>query len=801
MATPVRLESQLNTPPISLPRLPWLVGGAAFLFYAVTICPRVALDQSQLLGNVAGWPGIPPMDRPALELVTLPLRWLPDGWVSLALNFESALQAALCLTLLSRCVQLLHANQSLDRRNFLQPPQRLAARRYAWVPVILSAVVCGMDPGFWREAVSTTGVMPDALLSAAGIWCVCELHHSRQPGWLDALAVFWGVGMTDSWAMVAVLPLLGAVALMAWYEVKVTRRLWFRILRSGLLGASAFWLALALAAAFGGHPGDPVGIIVHPCKNLRGQFHLAWQLARINPEAVTIVFFYALPLVPLLLRLKCENIRHLSFTARLQFRLILAGYLLALLAELGISLHPVAGPQNLLRHYTDGGGPLLSLVWLNALGAGYLAGYFHVFFADNPDSKRKAHRRFQRSYSWQARMRQTMVLGVSALPAVMALALAIRMAGPLREIRHGTAADFADLATAGLPAGGGLVLSSDSASLCSLQASLSNRPDYSRWSVVDLTALPDPAYRAKLESRHHVGFLTVGSDRPLDDNDLMCLLVQLARTQPVYLLHPGIGPLFERLTAEPQGLLLRVRPATQALSQDEKLTVATLLANESYWDEIWSNRLGQAVARLGAVRLPMPAFYSLVPLHFVDSPLGMQWFASTLNSWGVQLQYAGRWAAAGRRFDQALAFQTNNLIVRLNRDYNKSLQSGRPVEPPGAAALAQQISRAESLRQVGWLANECDVPIVAAALAGQLQSVGCPRQAAHFMRRACALAPEEPAYPLALAALYVQDRLRDPARDLLATLHQSPFAGRLTPVENARLRKLEANPWMTSTNQ
>jgi len=121
-------------------RLPVQVTLAALMVYAISLSHGVTLNSLPLAAKVAGWDWQPMNSQPLLWLFTLPLRWLPGGWVVWGLNLFSALCGALTLGLLAR---------SLELADWDRPLQMLGAWP-AKLPILLACVVCGLEFNFWR---------------------------------------------------------------------------------------------------------------------------------------------------------------------------------------------------------------------------------------------------------------------------------------------------------------------------------------------------------------------------------------------------------------------------------------------------------------------------------------------------------------------------------------------------------------------------------------------------------------------------------------------------------------------------
>lgn len=81
--------------------LPWLVGAGGLLVYLLTLNRWVPLNGLGMVARVSGWTWQPALDHPLTWTGLYPFRWLPQGWIPLALNLSTAMCAGLVLVLLA----------------------------------------------------------------------------------------------------------------------------------------------------------------------------------------------------------------------------------------------------------------------------------------------------------------------------------------------------------------------------------------------------------------------------------------------------------------------------------------------------------------------------------------------------------------------------------------------------------------------------------------------------------------------------------------------------------------------------
>ncbi len=795
-----------KTARIKQPRLPWLIGGIAFLVYALTLCHSVSLPNLPLTAQVAGWTTNPQADRPLLWLLTAPLKLLPDAWIPAALNLQSAVFATLTLVFLARCVQLLPLNRLRVQTMFQRSSTGLFERRDAWLPVVVACLLGGLELGFWQEAVSATGEMLDALLLAAAVWCVLEYRVSEQTFWLDRLAVIWGVGMAENWVMIAALPLLAVTLIWLWGFGFVKKERWLRVLWWLLLGGMVF-LVLPVANSL-----DSAWSFKHALKESvlaqTGNLSAAYgEFARYDTDlTIVMVLFYLLPVLPLIFRLKDEGSYHTSLQARIQIMTLQLLYGAFLITELWLTLHPAVGPQNIMAQHSRLGTPLLSLVFFNAMGAGYLTAHFLLICGADVSSLRKSNPQFRLPPFLPEWFRKMTVPVLYALPVILLVALAARNLGVIRELNRSPLAGFGQAAAACLPPGGGIIISDDPQRLQLVLAALAHQREYHQWAAVDTTQLADPRYRAALERKHPLGWTELGDKQTLTPAGMTQLLFRLAGTNQIFYLHPSFGYFFEVMDQEPHGLVYQVSRIHERDAFPPALTPALIRENEKFWSQTWTNRLTAIPPirrEVQDVRESLQTrFFSLAAPDSRASRLACEWYAMALDNWGVALQHAGQWPAARQRFEQALVLNTNNVAARMNLDYNRDPNNGGLTDPVVAAGLLQEMSeRRRRTQNLLKTEGPFDGPIMAYALGILFQEVGLPRQAILLMSRAADLTPNDATPKLTLAELYLHARLNDQALQVLQNLRRRATGTPLSEENDTRLHLLEASAWLDTTNQ
>ena len=149
---------------------------------------------------------MPEFTGPVQFVATYPFRWLPPALLPVALNFFSAVCAALTLGLLARSVVLLPQDRTDAQRKRELSAFSFLTTWSAWLPPVLAVAVAGLQLAFWQHATNYTGEMLDLLLFAFVVWSLAEYRLDEREGRLFVAAAVFGAGMADNWAMVGFFP-------------------------------------------------------------------------------------------------------------------------------------------------------------------------------------------------------------------------------------------------------------------------------------------------------------------------------------------------------------------------------------------------------------------------------------------------------------------------------------------------------------------------------------------------------------------------------------------------------------------
>ena len=772
-------------------RLPLCVSLGALFVYGLTLGHGLTLSGLSLAAKVAGWDWQPMAGQPLLWLVTLPLRLLPTGWVTLSLNLLSAVCAAVTLGVLARSVTLLLPHRSPAEN---VAPGGFVLRKEVWFAVAMACVVCGLEFSFWQAATGAwVGELLDLLLLATAIWLLLEHRSDKQElRWIFAATFVWGLGLAENWAMILTFPLFVlALVGLRWVKFFQLRFLLFTtgLLLAGLLVYALLPLANWLAAGSLWSFGEAWQLSFKATKSTIAM--LFTQFVMLHPLVTLLVGFYFL--VPIAACLIRQQKREAVWFSRLLLGLLL-------LVCLWLALDPVSGPRQVILEQTGLALPLLTFDYLNALGAGYLAGYFIFVAQFGP-------RQFgKRNFSWKLQRwfgRATAPL-LATLLVVVSVALILRNGQVIWQARANPLTSFGELAVRDLPAGSGVVLSDDPARLIAFQAALSHHNERRHWLPVDTQSLPDPAYRRRLDRLQSSGWLTEATRRTLAPRETSELLRQMARTNRLFYLHPGSGDLFESFYLQPRGVLYELKLFSSDHFAREPLAAPDVARIENLWDGVWATKVSPlrriAQRRPGAVEKAAGHLALNLPPPDQSRLLG-EWYSVALNAWGVELQRGALLEQAQRRFEQALAVNTNNFAAASNLRCNTNLQAGIKMDLTDAPPAARLIGDALRMTTLTKRTGPFDAPVPCFLLGCAFQEIGLPRQAIQQFERAHALAPEASAPGFSLLQLYTRARMHDPVFATAAWVRQATKNTPLAAATDIETAAYEAEAWFARSNR
>ena len=765
--------------------LPWLVAAGALAIYLVTLNHWMSLASLPHVARVSGWIWLPELNGPLFWLVTYPFRWLPARAIPLALNLFSAICAALTLALLSRSVALLPHDRSHDQRLKEHSPYSTLSIPAAWIPPVLAALVCGLQLSFWEDATAASADMFDLLVFAYAVRCVLEYRISDRESWLLRASLDFGLGMTNDWAMVGFLPAF--VVALVWIKgfSFFNLRFLMRMCVCGLAGLLLYFL-LPLVACLG--DAAPVPFWSALKDNVAGQKAALMGMFSFCRGNRIEGLLLALPsLVPLIFigirwRTNVGDVSKSSLAlARFTFRLV-HGLLLGVL--LWIALNPPFTPRS------RGFGSFLTYYYLGALSVGYCSGYFLLLFSGKPERSRRI--------TPNMRLLNNAVTGsIWLLLLVVPAALVYRNLSQIRITNGPMLKNFAALLAQGVPSKRVVLLSDDARRLLLLHAYAAKAGKGKDDLFLDTSALAWPGYHRFLKKqypREWVSNPPKGLAKRAETFLLVGLISQLARTNDLYYLHPSFGYYFEFFYPEPHGLVYKLVPYSTNLLFTPPPDQQVIAENEAFWAKADTVALQPLLAtitpeRQGKQPSLMERLMEKVRLRSqpnLDALTLGGLYSRPLNYWGVEMQKSGQLKDAAAHFKTALELNPDNVVARINFQWNTNLQVGGKSSIQVAKSIEDEFAKYRTWDDILRENGPFDEPSYCYEQGRVFVGHNLFRQAAAEFDRVITLAPWNLVARLWLSQLYVINGMPGQALKLVNQIHSHPDL-----VEAARTNRTE----------
>ncbi len=746
--------------------LPWLVGAAMLIVYLITLDNVVTVQSVLPLARASGAEWRPVYISPLSWLVTLPIRWLPSSAQLIGLNSISAFCAATTLALLARCVSILPHNRTPFQRAKLVAGNSLLNIRLAWVPVLFAVLMCGGQRTFWEHAVINTGEMVDLLLFAYCVRCLLEFRLSEKDVWLYKLALVYGMGIANNFAMIGFFPAL--LVALPWAKGLPFFRLPF-LTRMFLFALAGLSLYLLLPFIQVQSDIQPVTFWQALKTNLVFQKQHVFNFPRWRIGWIGI---YAL--LPLLLAgIRWPN--SFSDTSSMGrflttlFAVILHAGLLAFC--LYIAFDPPPSPRQFGLGLT-----FLPAYFLGALSIGYYSGFLLLIFHESRGKK-------QSRFGIPPFVNHAVTALVCAGAIFLAARLAVQNGTKIREMVSPTLHRYAAALAKSLPEKSAVVLSDDPVCLHAVRAVL-GRAAAETHLLIDTTSLDNSAYHTFLRKRYGDRWPKPPPKQGsagISPQQIVELLSELGRTHELVYLHPSFGFYFETFYQEPRKLVYLLKPYGRNSLDAPPPSPAIIAEQTAAWSEA-AGTLKKLEATVAALP-PAPSEPASRGSIYVAAC-----YSRALDWWGVELQRAVRFDEAGRFFGEALALNPNNAAALINQEANEAWRAnGKP--------LAKISKRAEEKLQLYRGANDLlsscgpiDHPDFVMQAADMLMTKGFYRQAGHMVQRAIAFAPDELAYRISYANVTLLSLQPDRALALIyAVAPRAAKAGPALQVEAARI--------------
>ncbi len=663
------------------------------VLYLATLDHLASPESLRGMANLSGLTWQTELSGPFSYLITYPVRWLPAARIPLAINFFTALCAALTLALLARSVALLPHDRTRHERQRNPNRRAFLSIDFAWLPPVLAVLVCGLQLAFWRHAVAATGEMFDLLLFAYMVRCLLEFRLSEDNSWLVKFAFIIGLAVANNWAMVAFLPaFLLAVLWMKGlfnffnpvYVAHFLKQKQFkvsfpwRLPVAWLAGASLIGLLPLLAAHSAiNHVDFWLGLrfVLHQYNLLLFYRALPWR----------IVFYLCLTTVVPVIFMGIRwgrLVRDVHPTAvtviNWLFHFVHAFFLVVCLWG---ALDSPVSPDRIQPVYS-----CLPLYFLGALSAGYYSGYFLLVFGHRNRKFRNRETSLTRSIHAGSTV---------AMWALLLLAPAIMLGKNLPEIlrRHSAAVTkYLDRLEATLPPRGSAILSEDPDRLNGLAIRLNHIGEKADYLLVDASLLTRfPSYFKFLDGQNPQFHLAQTLTNQLSDitNPVVIAnwLRDFSRSNGVYFMHPCAGFLTEKFYRQPHELLDQLQPYAFNAILPPPPSPDLLVQNQKFWQAFREEEMPRllhhlqppAAAEQTNLWQEILQVAQVIPEPDRSAQLAGYYYSVMLDSWGVDLQKAGAFADAGRCFADARLLNSENVAAQMNLQCNQALQAHQPL--------------------------------------------------------------------------------------------------------------------------
>ena len=753
-------------------RLPATVMAIVAVVYLVTLNFQANLWSVNLASRVCGWQWLPVIQQPLVYLFELPFHLLPVAWRPVALNLGNMVLAVGVLGLLVRCVTLWPADRTPDMRQWqLEPLGFLPAGALGWLPPLFSALTLGLTLNFWEQATAASGEMIDVLVVAWVIYCLLEFRREWEMKWLWRMAVAYGVGMTNNWALIGLFPclLLALAGIHGWKDLllqiaRTLRPIVYRknkrpdlnfkrpklpswrsvgVILIGLLAGMLFYLLLPLVYLATGDGTMSFGkALLASLKAQKGGLNQMWRVLASDGRVIVLAFSSLVPLLLVAIRWRDDspNKKHWNtHWGLLGVHVMVAGVCTVVL--LGGSL----GPAQILP-----GQPFLTHYFLCALALGCCLNYFLRLLLGRPVGIVN-----RRRTSLERRLRGTGVVGLLLL-VIGVLAQEAWHSGRLIHLTNKTLPeDFQQRVLARLPNGPKVLLADDPGLLNLSRLLLLGTPAGRDCSYIDTSAgvwvdyhrrqaesYPEPWQNSLLYATNHGKLPPIMLDRLLKD---------LSADRQVFYLQPSVINPFDHFQIQSTGFCYAL--SLRSTNAPDKVSPAV---NDRAWAEFDQEMLprltnvietaqsqNEKIHRLARLFRPREAFD-------INSAFFAHYYSSAADARGVELQMAGRWADAARAFGNALQLNPNNYVAQLNLDFNARHQAGTETATNSEGLV---LGAFRTIQQEVGLCGPIDEPFNRITLGNYCAKNKLPFQAMDQFQRVYELQPENWGAKMWLASL------------------------------------------------
>jgi tetratricopeptide (TPR) repeat protein len=724
-------------------KLPWILVAGTLALFLITLNHWVSLRSLPVVSKVTGWDWTLPVHSPLLFLLTYPFSWLPESVQPFALNLFTAVCAALTLGLLARSVAILPHDRTHEQRVREHSEFSFLSIPLAWVPPVLAVLVCGLQLTFWEHATALTGEMLDLLVFAYVIRCLLEFRISADESWLTKMAIVYGLGVTNNWALIAYFPFfLGALIWIKGIRFFEGRFL-IKMFCLGLAGLLLYLLLPILWQVKGNTDATFYDILHANWTNQK-----AYLTARVlRNRALLLSLPCVLPVILMGFRWPSSFGETNAVGATLTNIAFRAIHLCFLAAWLWVVFDPKYSPRGLGLL----GLSFLTFYYLGALSVGYYAGYALLVFTELP-RRGGWHKPSPLLKLLNPLVRGAVLLAVIAIP----IGLFYKNYSTIQAGNGKILSDFATRLAGTLPSEKAYLLSDDPYLLSLIQAKVASTPRQSDYVFVNTRALEIPNYHFELRKHYGTRWPDIGSKEEagslVDQGTIQEIVSNLAASNRVVYLHPSFGYFFETVYLEPFGESYQLHRFEPDEILPPKLTGAQMASNQKFWSETQSF---------------IDHLQDLRQQDSIDANYLLNYYSRAVNTWGVLMQRNEDFTDAAQAFKEARAYNTNNLSADLNLRYSEARKTHTPFTD-----LDEIKERFRSWNSLLAEGGPVDEPTVCNMIGEVFLSQSQFRQAALYLSRAAYFQPTNFFARFSLTKAFIAGRRIDKARAEIKSIRQ-----------------------------
>ena len=739
--------------------LPWMVALAALVVYWITVCRWLNPLNLEAVGQASGWLWQLPYHTPLMFLVCLPLRVLPDSLYPIGANLMAGVFGAVTLGLLARSIALLPYDRTREGRIRGHADEPSLHIRFSWVPPLFAAALLGFQLTFWEHATAMTGEMLNLMLFAYCIRCLLEYRLDVRETWLWRMALVYGLGITNNWAMIGFAPFF--LIAMIWIRGFSFFNFGFLLRLTGFLACGLLlYLFMPLWLTVSGRVDS--GFFDSLYAVLVSQKTILLGMPR--GKAVLLSLVCIMPFIAMGVR--WAGTRGSSIERGIA---AVAVYLMKFAWLAGcvmIMFNLPFSPREMMQAET--GLAMLTFYYLAAVVAGYFIGLFLLVFGTSPDRHHGPPSSVP-SFVGTA-LHGILLVGALGVP----IFLAVQSYPKAKDT--GILSDVARELMRPVPSQPSILVADTMTYLWLAEAERRRTPNAPEHLLVLTGDAKRKDYQTYLEKRYLGSWPDLAKFTKAESGVLLGflnLLAEKGRTGNAFYLHHSFGLFFELVQLRPRGLINQIEGQPSNSMWPPALSAEEVQRNLDLWKSVES---------------------SLRP-HAERGDIGfMGWIPSrAANFSGVELQRAGRLEEAGRLFEFAAKLMPKNTTALENSKVNESLRAKRKLNLDLAQVTSLSLTPRATLEAINGFGPSEDP---AALFSYGRNCLDSPeelyRQAASAFHRLLELLPGEFPPLSLLAASYLKSGQPDETLKLVRQMREMHARQPLAPGDFADLVGLES---------